>query len=276
VGSGDSIQCTVFSIQCTVFSIQRGAAAGRRGDGLRRDAAATVNLKAIGFVGVERLGGAEAAGAEEGFEAGEGVGEFVGIAQGAFEEVALGLAGEGGGELEGPGHHGSGGADGVEVGVEEAEEGGGVAGGFGEAEVAEVEVAVVEGEGETGRDGGALGRGEAGAEGVEAAAQEEEEGFEGFEGVFEFLRDLEVLGRAVESEEAGMLAVQDIVQAGCFGTEAFGEALARESGEIAEVLDTPEMEQVVIERVRGRSVQYTVFSIQKRERKSGESLNTEY
>jgi hypothetical protein len=51
-------------------------------------------------VGVEGLGSAEAVGTEEGFEAGEGVGELVRVAQGAFEEMVLGFPGESGGELE--------------------------------------------------------------------------------------------------------------------------------------------------------------------------------
>jgi hypothetical protein len=81
--------------------------------------------------------------------------------------------------------------------VEETEEGGGIASGFRKAEVAEVEVAVVEGEGEAGGDGGALRRGETCAESVQSAAQEKEEWFEGFESVFEFLCDLEMLRWAV-------------------------------------------------------------------------------
>ena len=211
-------------------------------------------------MGVEWLRGSEAVGAEESLEAGEGVGELVGIAQGAFEEMVLGFAGKGGGEEEGPGGDGGGSADGVEVGVEEAEERDGVAGGFGETEVAEVEIAVVEGESEAGGDGGALGGGEAGAEGFEAAAQEEEERFEGFESVFEFAGDLEVLGWAVESEEAVVVAVQDVVQAGGFGAEAFGESLAGKGGEVAEGLDAPELEQFEVEgggiggRAPGREV----------------------
>ncbi len=51
-------------------------------------------------MGVEGDGGAEAMGAEEGLDAGEGVGELVGIAEGAFEELVLGFAGKGGVEFE--------------------------------------------------------------------------------------------------------------------------------------------------------------------------------
>ena len=57
----------------------------------------------VGFVGVEEEGGAEAMGAEEGFDAGEGVGEFVGVAEGVFEEVVLGFGGEGEGDDGGGG-----------------------------------------------------------------------------------------------------------------------------------------------------------------------------
>jgi hypothetical protein len=162
--------------------------------------------------------------------------------------------------------------------VEETEEGGGIAGGFGEAEFAEVEVSIVEGEGEAGGDGGALRGGEAGAERVETAAQEKEKRFEGFEGVFEFLCDLEVLGRAVEGEEAVVFAVQDVVQACGLGAETFREPLAGESGEVSQGLDAPEVEEVGGGSIQCTvySIQCTVFSIQKRERKSDESLNTEY
>ena len=116
--------------------------------------------------------------------------------------------------------------------------------GFGNAELAEVEVAVVEGEGEVDGVGGALGGGEPGAEGVEGALEEEEEGFEGVERVVELLLGVIVRGRAVESEEAVVLAVQDVVQAGGVGTEAFGEALAGEGGKFAEGGDAPELEQI--------------------------------
>ena len=43
---------------------------------------------------------AEAVGAEEGFKAGESVGEFVRVAQGTFEEMVLSLARESGSEME--------------------------------------------------------------------------------------------------------------------------------------------------------------------------------
>ena len=198
-------------------------------------------------MGVEELGGAEAMGAEEGFDAGEGVGEFVGVAEGVFEEVVLGLGGEGGEEFEGEGDDGGGGREGVEVGVEEAEEGLRIAGGVGDAEFAEVEVAIVEGEGEVDGPGGALGGGEAGGEGVEGAAEEEEEGFEGFEGILEFPGAVEVLGGAVEGEEAVVFAVEDVVEAGGFGAEAFGESLAGEGGKVAEGVDAPEKKKFGIQ-----------------------------
>jgi hypothetical protein len=195
-------------------------------------------------VGVEGDRGAEAAGAEEGLDAGEGVGELVGVAEGAFEEVALGFAGKGGMEFEGEGDDGGGGGEGVEVGVEEAQEGGGIAAGIRDAELAEMEVAIIEGEGEVDGVGGALGGMEPGAEGVEGALEQEEERVEGFERVFEFLLGLVVLRGAVEIEEAVVFAVEDVVEAGGVGPEAFGESLARQGGELVEGGDAPEMEKV--------------------------------
>jgi len=202
------------------------------------------DLELVGLVGVEGSGGSEAAGAEEGIEAREGVGELVGVAKGTVEEAGLGLGGEGGGEGQGPCHDGRRRGDGVEVGLEETQEGEGVAGGFGEAEVAEVEVAVVEGEGEAGRGGGAPGGGEAGAERVEAAAEEEEKRFKGVERVVEVAGGPVVLRRAVEAEEAEVFAVEDVVEAGGVRTETLREPLAGEGGEIAEGGEAPERQQV--------------------------------
>jgi hypothetical protein len=161
------------------------------------------------------------------------------------------------------------------MGVEETEEGGGIASGFRKAEVAEVEVAVVEGEGEAGGDGGALRRGETCAESVQSAAQEKEEWFEGFESVFEFLCDLEMLRWAVQGEEAMVFAVKNVVQASGFGTETFGEPLARKSGEVAQGADTPEVEEVEVEG-GGGSIQGPVFSIQTGEGEVANGLNTEH
>jgi hypothetical protein len=57
-------------------------------------------VEGVGLVGVEGVRGAETVGAEEGFETGEGVGEFVRVAQGALEETMLGFAREGGSKLK--------------------------------------------------------------------------------------------------------------------------------------------------------------------------------
>jgi hypothetical protein len=80
---------------------------------------------------VDGAGSAESTRAEKGFQACEGIGEPVRVSQGAIEEVVLSFAGQGGSEEEGPGHDGSGSADGVQVGVEKTKESGGGAGGFG-------------------------------------------------------------------------------------------------------------------------------------------------
>lgn len=185
---------------------------------------------------------AEAVGAEEGFETGEGVGEFVRVAQGALEEMMLGFAREGGSQLKGPRDDRGGSANGIEMGVKKTEESGRMTSRFGEPQVAEVEVAVVEGEAEAEGDGGTLGGGKTSAEGVESAVQEKEERFESFERVLEFLCELELLCGTMEGEEAVVFAVQDVVQAGGIRAEAFGEALAWEGGEVTESLDAPEVE----------------------------------
>ena len=91
------------------------------------------HLERIRLMSVDGAGGAESTRAEKGFQACEGIGELVRVPQGAIEEVVLSFAGQGGSEQEGPGHDGSGCADGVQVGVEKAKKGGGGAGGFGQA-----------------------------------------------------------------------------------------------------------------------------------------------
>jgi len=86
-------------------------------------------------------------GTEEGLEAGQGVGKFVWIPERALEEVVLSFVGKGGGEAQGIGGNGRGSGEGVEVRVEGAEEKGGLATGFGEAEFVVVGGVVIEGEG---------------------------------------------------------------------------------------------------------------------------------
>jgi|TARA_B100000959_G_scaffold285494_1_gene360433 hypothetical protein len=132
-----------------------------------------------------------------------------------------------------------------------------------------VQVSVGEGEGESGGDGGTLGGAKAGAEGVETAAQEEEERFEGLEGVFKFAGDGELLWWAVQVEETVVFAVQNVVEAGCAGTESLCESLAGKGGEGSQGVDAPEMEEF---RVRG---QFAVVGLERRERQPGKGLNAE-
>ena len=130
--------------------------------------------------------------------------------------------------------------------VEEAEKSRRIAGGIGDADLAEVEVAIVEGEGEMDALGGTLGRLETRAESIEISPQEKEERLEGIKRVFKFAGDLEMPRRAVEFEKSVMFAVDDVVEAGRSGTEALGESLARKSGKVAEGRDAPELEQLEI------------------------------
>ena len=111
------------------------------------------HLERIRLMSVDGTGSAESTRTEKGFQASEGVGESVRVSQGAIEEVVLSFAGQGGSEEEGPCHDGSGSADSVQMGVEKAKESGGGAGGFGQAQFTQVQVAVGESEGEFGGDG---------------------------------------------------------------------------------------------------------------------------
>ena len=84
-----------FQWQCCVRDLRWAMGDGWCG---RRDR--RLQIERVGLVGIERDGGAEPAGAEEGIEPGEGVGKLVGVAEGTFEKVVLGFGGEGGEKLE--------------------------------------------------------------------------------------------------------------------------------------------------------------------------------
>lgn len=227
-----------------------GGQCGRgRCGGLLRGFARERGMEAEGvrFVGGDRLGATQTSRTEEGFDASEGVGKFVGIAKRALEEMMLSFSWKGGSQFKSPGHHRGGGADGIEVGVEEAEKSRRVARRFGKAQGALVEVAIIKGEREVHADGCSLARGETGTKRVETPPEQKEKRFQGFEGILELLGELVVLGRAMESEEAVVFAVEDVVKASDGRTEAFGQPLARELGEIAEGLESPERKELGVE-----------------------------
>lgn len=73
-------------------------------------------------MGIEGLRDAEVAGADDGGELTEGVCELIGVLEAALEKLVLGVAREGGEELEIELAHGSGGSEGIEMSVEGAEE----------------------------------------------------------------------------------------------------------------------------------------------------------
>ena len=133
-----------------------------------------VEGEAVGVVAVEGLGDADGFATEGGGELVEGVGEFVGVAEGFLKEVVLAAGGFGDGGVEGEGDDGGGGGEAFEVGGEEAEELFEFGGGFGNAEGGEVVAAVFVVEGEEEGVGDALVRLEAGGEGVEEVAEEKE------------------------------------------------------------------------------------------------------
>jgi hypothetical protein len=200
------------------------------------------------LVGVEEGGGAKAFGAEEGLDAGEGVGKLVGVAERTEEEVVLSGGGQGGGEFQHIRNNRGGRGEGVEVGVEWAEQVCGLAAGFGEADLTLVLRVIVEGKAEVNHEGGPLHGGKAGAEGVEGAAEEKEKGFERLEGMLEFVADPELRFGAVEIEEALMLAVKNVVQARDLGAEPLAEALAGKGREVTEGAEPPEAEEVEVGR----------------------------
>jgi len=172
----------------------------------------------------------------------EGVGEAVGVAEAFAEDFVLLVGGECGDKAEGKSGDGCGGADGIEVGVEGAEEDFRVQGGFCQSQVFAVGGAVFVTEDDAECGGGALGVAEAVAEGLEKAAGDEEDGFEVGEGGFEVVAGRVVRGRAAEFQEAVFLSVEDVVEVGELGAEAFGEALTGEGGEIGEGEYAPEAE----------------------------------
>ena len=76
-GQGGGGQCTVYSVQCTVFSVCLALRCRRRWVEMELGIA---DFEGVGFMGVDRVRCAEAVGSEEGFEASEGVGEFMRVA----------------------------------------------------------------------------------------------------------------------------------------------------------------------------------------------------
>ena len=80
------------------------------------------------------------------------------------------------------------------------------------------------------------------AEGLQKSFGHKEEGFVVGDGRFELVGNAVVILSSVEFEEAMMFAVGDVVELGEFFTEAFGEALSWEVGEVGEGLETPELE----------------------------------
>jgi len=89
-------------------------------------------------------------------------------------------------------------------------------------------------------------------EGLQEAFGDEEERFVAVDGWFEVMLDLVVGGGAVELEKAVVLLVEDVVEAGEVGAEAFGESLAGKLGEVAEGLETPELENPGVGNRKGR------------------------
>ena len=198
-----------------------------------------VEGEAVGVVAVEGLGDSDGFATKAGGELVEGVGEFVGIAEGFLKEVVLAAGGFGDGGVEGEGGDGGGGGESFEVGGEEAEELFEFGGGFGDAEGGEVVVTVFVVEGEEEGVGDALVGLQAGGEGVEEVAEKEEERVEGVERMIEVEVLAVVFGRTVEGEESVVLAGGDVVEAGGLSAEAFVKVGAGEGGEIGDGLKSP-------------------------------------
>ena len=198
-----------------------------------------VEGEAVGVIAVEGLGDADGFAAEAGGELVEGVGEFVGVAEGFLKEVVLAAGGFGDGGVEGEGDDGGGGGEAFEVGGEEAEKLFEFGGGFGDAEGGEVVLAVFVVEGEEEGVGDALVGLQAGGEGVEEVAEKEEEGVEAVERVVEVEVLAVVFGGTVEGEEAVVLAGGDVVEAGGLDAEALVEVGTGKGGEIGDGVEAP-------------------------------------
>jgi hypothetical protein len=183
----------------------------------------------------------ETTGADDGGEAAEGVGKFVGILEALLEELMLGVAREGRDEFKVESPHGGGGFDEVEVGVERAEEDIRREGWLGEDELTGVGGTVVKGESEEKLGGGALVVIQAVTEGLEEAFSHEKERFVAIDGRLEGVGDAVVSLGSVELKKTVVLAVGDIVELRELAAEAFGEPLTGELGEIGESLEPPEL-----------------------------------
>jgi len=104
--------------------------------------------------------------------------------------------------------------------------------------------AIFEGESEVEFGGGALVVFEAVTEGLEEAFGDEENGLMVFDWGLEIVLDAVVVEGSVEGEEAVVFAVGDVVEAGEFGAESFGEALAGKMGEVLEGFEAPEVKDL--------------------------------
>jgi hypothetical protein len=196
------------------------------------------------LVAREGGGDADAAGAEEGFEAGEGIGPAFGLGHLAVADP-FPLVGEGGGGggIEVNGDDGGVEGEGFGEGVKGAEELGGIGEGLGKVDEAVDFPSGLEVEAEVERGGGEVAGVEAGGEGVEEAVEEEDEGFGGVNGILEVEGLGEGFGWAVELEEAAGFSAEEVVPAAGGGAEALGELLARDAAVIAEGADGEEVEQ---------------------------------
>lgn len=147
--------------------------------------------------------------------------------------------------------HGRGGFYGIEMSVQRAEEDIGRESGFGEGELAGVGRTVVEGEGELEFGRGALVMVKAVAEGLQEAFCHKKERLVTLDGRLELVGDAVVVLSAVEFEKAAVFAMGNVVESGEFLAQALGEALARKFGEVAEGLESPELQNGGVGKRKG-------------------------
>lgn len=200
-------------------------------------------VEAVGAVGEGRDGEADAVGADERLEAGEGVGEAVGLAQLMAEEQVLAVVRIAGNQGEGEAGDRSGELELVEVGLERLQEDFGRGAWLGKADGLVMRCLFFELQFQLESGGAEVAAMEPTAEDPEAAPEGEQERHRGLDPVLEVPAGDQRLGWLEELERALGPAVDQVVEAGELRAEPLGETLPRQVGEVTEPPQAPEVEQ---------------------------------
>lgn len=231
--------------------------------GLFEEPVSGLKLEGVGAMRGDRDGEAEAIVAEKRGEAGEGVGEAVGMPDAAVEKLVLAGVRRAGreGQFEAGDRRGE--LEMVEMGDERAEQDLRRCRRLGKTDAMEVRRRGFEIELEFDVGGGAVGGSEPGAKSVQRAFEEENEWLAAVDGVLEIDGGNDGLGRPEKAQETAGFAVKQVMDGGDGRTQAFGEALTGKLGEIGQGAEAPLRENFQVPRAEFQM-------LEEREGESGE------